>query len=147
MMFSIDSSTGAATGTDCRRLVHRQMTGGKGGKGANLESFGNAGLADDVAQRRKPAEALFWTPIAVRKYSYVPRSGRRADLLAIGISLAEIAEIPVTAPGAGSAQRLDLGRARGPMTPEPDMPRLAKEAKNACRRICTTCRSTKSRGA
>jgi len=56
MMFSIDSSTGVATGTDCRRLVHRQMTGGKGGKGANLESFGNAGLADDVAQRRKPAE-------------------------------------------------------------------------------------------
>jgi hypothetical protein len=37
-------------------------------------------------------------------------------------------------------------RARGPMTPELDMLRLAEEA-NACRRICTTCHSMRSRGA
>jgi hypothetical protein len=64
-MFSIDSSTGAvrsvaAAGTartDCRRLVRgRQMTGGKGAKGGNLESAGKTGPAGDVAQRRKPAE-------------------------------------------------------------------------------------------
>src|ERR1700736_1413445 len=34
----------------------RQMTGGKGGKGGNLQSFGNSGLFDDGATRRKPAE-------------------------------------------------------------------------------------------
>jgi hypothetical protein len=64
MFISIDSSRGAprpvAAGTartDFRRLVHsRQMTGGKGAKGGNLESLGNRGPADDVAQRRKPAE-------------------------------------------------------------------------------------------
>ena len=65
VFISIDSSTGAprsvgAAGTartDCRRLVHgRQMTGGKGAKGGNLESLGNRGLFDDGAKRRKPAE-------------------------------------------------------------------------------------------
>jgi hypothetical protein len=65
MFISIDSSTGAprsvaAAGTtrpDCRRLVPgRQMTGGKGAKGGNLESAGMTGPADDVAPRRKPAE-------------------------------------------------------------------------------------------
>src|SRR6266850_2663087 len=57
MIFGIDSSTGAATRTDRRRLFHvRQMSGGKGGKGGNLESLGNMGLADDVTKRRKLAE-------------------------------------------------------------------------------------------
>ena len=65
MFISIDSSSGAApsaaaacaTRTDCRRLVHgRQMSGGKGAKGGNLESLGNTGPADDVATRRKLAE-------------------------------------------------------------------------------------------
>jgi hypothetical protein len=32
------------------------MSGGKGGKGGNLESLGNTGLSDDGAKRRKPAE-------------------------------------------------------------------------------------------
>src|ERR1700704_5655245 len=67
MFIRIDASTGPArsmvaaamTRTDWRRLVPgrpRQMSGGKGAKGGNLESLGNMGLADDVATRRKPAE-------------------------------------------------------------------------------------------
>src|SRR5580704_14216733 len=67
MFIGIDASTGTArsaataatTRTDRRRLVHgrqRQMSGGKGAKGGNLESLGNRGPADDVATRRKPAE-------------------------------------------------------------------------------------------
>jgi hypothetical protein len=65
MFISIDPSPDAArsvaaagtTRTGCRRLVRsRQMTGGKGAKGGNLESLGNTGTADDVAKRRKPAE-------------------------------------------------------------------------------------------
>jgi hypothetical protein len=75
MFISIDASTGAArsaaaaaaTRPDGRRLVHgREMSGGKGAKGGNLESLGNTGLADDAAKRRKPAEtggnwrALSW---------------------------------------------------------------------------------------
>ena len=44
--------------------------------------------------RRKLAETLFGGPIAVRKYSQAPGSGRRAELLAIGVSLAETAETP-----------------------------------------------------
>jgi len=64
MFIRIDASTGPArsmvaaamTRTDWRRLVRgRQMSGGKGAKGGNLESLGNTGLADDVATRRKPA--------------------------------------------------------------------------------------------
>jgi hypothetical protein len=109
MMFSIDSSTGAVrsaaagtTRTDCRRLVRgRQLTSGKGGKGGNLESAGKTGPADDVAKRRKPAETggnPFGGPIAVRKYSQAQGSGRRAELLAIGVSLAETAETPTTSP-------------------------------------------------
>jgi hypothetical protein len=83
VFISIDSSTGAprsvgAAGTartDCRRLVHgRQMTGGKGAKGGNLESSGKTGPADDVAERRKLAETCFWGPIAVRKNSRSPWS-------------------------------------------------------------------------
>jgi hypothetical protein len=79
MFISIDASTGAArsvaaagtTRTDCGRLVHgRQMSGGKGAKGGNLESAGKTGPADDVAQRREPAETRFWDPIAVRKYCW-----------------------------------------------------------------------------
>ena len=75
MFIGIDASTGTArsaatagtTRTDRRRLVHgREMSGGKGAKGGNLESLGNTGPADDVATRRKPAEtggnwrALHW---------------------------------------------------------------------------------------
>jgi hypothetical protein len=65
MFISIDPSAGAprsaaangTTRTECRRLVQgRPMTGGKGGKGGSLESLGNTVPADDVAQRRKPAE-------------------------------------------------------------------------------------------
>ena len=66
MFISIDDSPGTArlaaaapTRPARRRLVHgrqSQMSGGKGAKGGNLESLGNAGLADDVAKRRKPAE-------------------------------------------------------------------------------------------
>ena len=76
---SIDPSAGAArsaattgkTRTDCRRLVQgRQMSGGKGAKGGNLEFLGNTGPADDVAQRRKPAESggnLFGGPYSGAK--------------------------------------------------------------------------------
>src|SRR5580704_4481076 len=77
MFIGIDASTGTArsaataatTRTDRRRLVHgrqRQMSGGKGAKGGNLESLGNTGPADDASTRRKPAEtggnrrALHW---------------------------------------------------------------------------------------
>jgi hypothetical protein len=78
MFISIDSSTGAvrsaAAGTtraDCRRLVRgRQLTGGKGGKGGNLESAGKTGPADDVAKRRKPAETggnPLWGPYSGAK--------------------------------------------------------------------------------
>jgi hypothetical protein len=65
VFISSDSSTGvprsvAAAGRArpaCRRLVQgREMSGGKGAKGGNLESLGNTGTADDVAKRRKPAE-------------------------------------------------------------------------------------------
>src|SRR5260370_35726517 len=65
MFIGIDASTGAArsaaaaaaTRPDGRRLVHgREMSGGKGAKGGNLESLGKTGLADDAAKRRKPAE-------------------------------------------------------------------------------------------
>ena len=39
-----------------RTLWERQQktSGGKGGKGGNLQSFGNSGLFDDGATRRKP---------------------------------------------------------------------------------------------
>jgi hypothetical protein len=79
MFISLDSSTGAprsvaAAGTtraDCRQSVRgRQMTGGKGAKGGNLESPGKTGPADDVAQRRKPAETggnSFWGPYSGAK--------------------------------------------------------------------------------
>ncbi len=41
-----------------RTLWERQQktSGGKGGKGGNLQSFGNSGLFDDGATWRKPAE-------------------------------------------------------------------------------------------
>src|SRR6266851_5972649 len=45
--------------------LRRQMIGGKGAKGGNLESPGKTGPADDVAKRRKPAETggnSFWAP-------------------------------------------------------------------------------------
>ncbi len=48
----------------------RQMTGGKGAKGGNLESLGNTGPADDATQRRKPAETggnPFWGPYSGAK--------------------------------------------------------------------------------
>ena len=54
------AAAAGTTRTDCRRLVRgRQLTGGKGGKGGNLESAGKTGPADDVAKRRKPAETRF----------------------------------------------------------------------------------------
>ena len=36
--------------------LHSKTTGGKGGKGGNLESLGNGALSNDGAKRRKPAE-------------------------------------------------------------------------------------------
>ena len=63
MFIRSDSSTGAprsvaaagTTRTDCGRLVQdRQMSGGKGAKGGNLQSLGNRALFDDGARRRKP---------------------------------------------------------------------------------------------
>jgi hypothetical protein len=72
MFISSDSSTGAprsgaaagTTRTDCGRLVQdRQMSGGKGAKGGNLQSLGNRALFDDGAKRRKLAETggnSFW---------------------------------------------------------------------------------------
>jgi hypothetical protein len=74
MFISIDSSTDAprsvaAAGTTrpdcCRRVRGREMSGGKGAKGGNLDSLGNTGPAGDVVQRRKPAETggnSFWGP-------------------------------------------------------------------------------------
>jgi hypothetical protein len=65
MLIGIDTSTGAARSTataaaarlHCWRLFHgREMSGGKGAKGGNLESSGNRGPADDAAKRRKLAE-------------------------------------------------------------------------------------------
>ena len=65
MFIGIDASTGAArsaaaaatTRLDGRQLFHgREMSGGKGAKGGNLESLGNRGSADAAATRRKPAE-------------------------------------------------------------------------------------------
>src|SRR6202040_2781457 len=65
MLIGIDTSTGAARSAataaaarlHCWRLFHgREMSGGKGAKGGNLESSGNRGPADDAAKRRKPAE-------------------------------------------------------------------------------------------
>jgi hypothetical protein len=49
------------------RLAERRISGGKGG---NLESLGNRGLADEVAKRRKLSETRFWDPTAVGKYSW-----------------------------------------------------------------------------
>ena len=85
MFIGIDASTGAArsaaaaaaTRPDGRRLVHgREMSGGKGAKGGNLESLGNTGLADGVATRRKPAE----TGVNWRKLSAVVLSHPRGAL-------------------------------------------------------------------
>ena len=65
MFISIDVSSGtarlvAAAGTirsACSRLVLVcQMSGGKGGKGGNLESLGNRALFDEGAKWRKLAE-------------------------------------------------------------------------------------------
>jgi hypothetical protein len=72
MFISIDASTGALRSVadavqrtwTARPLVGGgEMSGGKGAKGGNLESAGKTGPADDVAQRRKPAETggnPFW---------------------------------------------------------------------------------------
>ena len=91
---------------DSRLVRGRQMTGGKGAKGGNLESAGKTGPADDVAKRQKLAEIRFWGPIAVRKYSQAQGSGRCAELLAIGVSLAETAETPTTRSHQGFALAL-----------------------------------------
>src|SRR5260370_5644934 len=76
--------------TDGRRLVYgREMSGGKGAKGGNLESLGNTGPADDVATRRKPAEtggnwrALHWRGPSggagtAENKLYVPTASSRA---------------------------------------------------------------------
>ena len=101
MFISIDASAGAArsaaaadtTRTDCRRLVHgRQMSGGKGAKGGNLESAGKTGPADDAAKRRKSAETggnSFLGPCSGAKV--FPEGLRETPN-----SLAETAETPET---------------------------------------------------
>src|SRR6266436_5725197 len=64
MFIGVDDSLGAArsaaavtTCLHCWRPFHgREMNGGKGAKGGNLESLGNRSPAGAVATRRKPAE-------------------------------------------------------------------------------------------
>ena len=48
---TLGGQPGLAGRRGCRR---RKMSGGKGGKGGNLESLGNRALFDDGANRRKP---------------------------------------------------------------------------------------------
>jgi hypothetical protein len=55
-------------------------------------------MSQSGGNQRKLAETRFGSPIAVRKYSQAQGSGRRAELSAIGKTLAEIAEIPTTSP-------------------------------------------------
>src|ERR1700730_19448195 len=118
MFIGTDSTARAArsvaaagtTRTDCRRLVRgRQMSGGKGAKGGNLESLGNTGPADDVATRRKPAETggnLFLGPYSGAK---VFLEGLRET----PNSLAETAETPTAAARPGTrARALSLHRVR-----------------------------------
>ena len=74
-----------------------KTTGGKGGKGGNLESLGNGGLSDDGAKRRKPAETG-GNPLQELCSRNRPQfcrltQGVHSKAL-IGVSLAEIAEIP-----------------------------------------------------
>jgi hypothetical protein len=84
-----------------RTLWERQQKtsggkGGKGGKGGNLQSFGNSGLFDDGATRRKPAETggnpcRNFAREAVRIFLSHLRAAFQGS---IPTSLAEIAEIP-----------------------------------------------------
>jgi hypothetical protein len=67
--------------------------------------------------RRKLAETLLGAPIAVRKYSQAPGSGRRTEMMAIGISLAETAETTTTSP-IGVWRRSSLSEAEGPALSE-----------------------------
>ena len=56
MFITIDASEACTTRPNCGRLVqNREMSGGKGAKGGNLESLGNRALFDDGAKRRKLA--------------------------------------------------------------------------------------------
>src|SRR5260370_21925829 len=74
-----------------------KTTGGKGGKGGNLESIGNGALSDDGAKRRKPGGNWRKPPAGLCSRNR-PRfccltQGVHSKAL-IGVSLAEIAEIP-----------------------------------------------------
>ena len=78
-----------------------KTTGGKGGKGGNLVSLGNGGLSDDGAKRRKPAETG-GNPLQELCSRNRPQfcrltQGVHSKAL-IGVSLAEIAEIPCKNP-------------------------------------------------
>ena len=81
-----------------RTLWERQQktSGGKGGKGGNLQSLGNSGLFDDGATRRKPTETggnpcRNFAREAVRIFLSHLRAAFQGS---IPTSLAEIAEIP-----------------------------------------------------
>src|SRR5882757_508566 len=57
--------------------VRQQMSGGKGGKGANLESLGNRALSEDGAKwrkpggnRRKPSAVLLSHPSGARPVKF-----------------------------------------------------------------------------
>jgi hypothetical protein len=63
---------------------------------------------------RKLAETRFWASIAVGKYSQTPGSGRRAELMVIGVSLAEIAEIPKTNPARVSCRPSEISETSKP---------------------------------
>src|SRR5216683_4414390 len=121
MFISIDPSACAArsaaaadtTRTDCRRLVHgRQMSGGKGAKGGNLESAGKTGPADDVAKRLKPAETGGNSILEPYSGGKVFLEGLRETPNSVA-EIAENAESPTAAARPGTrARALSLRRVR-----------------------------------
>jgi hypothetical protein len=133
-----------------RSWMHEHIGRSKDSAGTEMAQFSDsiivASLADDVAQRRKLAETPFLDPYGGAKVFLRAAIGPpRRPVGDWHIACGNCGN-PVTARRASPAQRLDPGRARGPMTPDLDMLRLAEEA-NACRRICTTCHSMRSRDA
>ena len=68
---------GGSPRTPSSSRVKEQITGGKGGKGGNLQSLGNSGFFDDGATRRKPGGN--WrkplVPVEVRPMSSVVSRG------------------------------------------------------------------------
>jgi len=92
----------------------QKKTGGKGGKGGNLESAGKTGPADDVAKRRKPAETggnWFLRPYGGGK---VFLEGLRGSVNSVA-EIAGIAEIPRAAPRPAITLRITVGSAHSVM--------------------------------